>query len=241
MLICLFMQAVVQFLKKWLKRAFITLVVVFISFHVLVVGLLKLWQTQPVHASMFMLSHQLFSDTKLQQHWVNADAISTHMKRAVIASEDAKFVQHDGFDVDAMKAAFEKNQQKGRVRAGGSTITQQLAKNLFLTSHRSYVRKGEEAIITYLIENIWSKKRILTVYLNVVEFGDGIFGVEAASQHYFNKPASKLGKAQAALLASMLPRPKYYQKNLKNPHLQRKKRVIMKRMRVSQLPIDESD
>lgn len=225
-----------QFLKKWAKRLIIASVVLFISLHLFIIGLLKLWQTQPVHASMFMLRHQLFADTKLQQHWVNADAISTNMKRAVIASEDAKFTQHDGFDMDAMKAAFEKNQKKGKVRAGGSTITQQLAKNLFLTSHRSYIRKGEEALITYLIETMWSKKRILTVYLNVAEFGDGIYGVESASQHYFKKPASKLNKAQAALLASMLPRPKYYQKNLQNRHLQRKKRVIMRRMAASKLP-----
>lgn len=225
-----------QLLKKWLKRLVLLCMVVFFSFNLLVMALLALWKTQPVNASMFMLSHTLFGDTPVVKKWVASSDISVHMKRAVIASEDARFTQHNGFDIDAMKAAVEKNKASGSVRVGGSTISQQLAKNLFLFSHRSYVRKAEEALITYFLEKFWSKQRILTVYLNVVEFGDGIYGVEAAAQHYFNRPAKRLTKEQAALLASMLPRPKYYQHHFKSRHLHRKKRVIMKRMALSKLP-----
>ena len=166
--------------------------------------------------------------------------ISFHLlivaKQAAVVSEDAKFATHNGFDVDGIERAIKVNEASGRVGVGGSTISQQLAKNLFLTSHRSYIRKGEEAVITVMMEGMWDKQRILEVYLNVAEFGEGIYGIEAAAQHYYGKKKKNLSREQSALLISMLPNPKYYQKNLNNRRLQNKKRIIMKRMPSAVLP-----
>ena len=130
---------------------------------------------------------------QLKQQWVPYERISIHLKRAIIAAEDAKFVDHEGFDWEGMQKALEKNQKKGRFVAGGSTISQQLAKNLFLTPTKSYFRKVEEAIITLMLENLWSKRRIFEVYLNVIEWGNGVFGAEAAARHYYNSNAAQLG------------------------------------------------
>lgn len=182
-----------------------------------------------------MLAHQL-NGGQLSQTWVDYDTIAKTVKQAAIASEDANFIQHNGFDIKSIEMAIKANEKAGGISMGGSTITQQLAKNLFLTHHRSYIRKGEEAIIAIMIEKLWDKKRILEVYLNVVEFGDGIYGIESASRYYFDKSAKELNKEQAALLISLLPNPKYYQKNLNNKRLQNKKRIIVKRMKSVQLP-----
>lgn len=206
-----------------------------VAFHVLVGGLLLLWKTQPVNNSMFMLAHRLQGGS-VQHTWAEYEQIAKSAKQAAIASEDAKFVSHNGFDFDGIEAAIEKNKQSGEASAGGSTITQQLAKNLFLTSHRSYIRKADEAVITIMIEGMWSKQRILAVYLNVAEFGDGIYGIEAAAQHYFNKPAKKLGRAESALLISMLTNPKYYQDNMGNRRLRNKQKIILRRMNSAKLP-----
>lgn len=223
-------------LKKWLiKWVVFPLLLLVISFHLLVAGLLVVWKDSPVNNSMFMLSHRLQGGS-VSQIWVDDSQIAKYAKQAAIASEDAKFASHNGFDMEGIEAAIKANEKAGGISMGGSTITQQLAKNLFLTSHRSYIRKGEEAIITVMIEQLWDKERILTVYLNVAEFGDGIYGIEAAAQHYFDKPASKLNKEQSALLISMLPNPKYYQKNQNAKRLQNKKRIIMRRMPSAVLP-----
>ena len=220
---------------KFIKRLFWSLMLLVVAFHILVAGLLALWKTQPVSNSMFMLAHRLGGGSVTQQ-WVDYDKISTSVKQAAIASEDAKFVNHEGFDIDGIEAAMQKNEATVKMAAGGSTISQQLAKNLFLTSHRSYVRKGEEAIITVMIENMWDKQRILTVYLNVAEFGNGIYGIEAAAQHYFDKPAAKLNRDEAALLISMLPNPKYYEKHRNAKRLKNKQRIILRRMKYAALP-----
>lgn len=185
--------------------------------------------------SMFMLTHRLKGGS-VTQTWVEYDDIAKSVKQAAIASEDAKFTTHNGFDLDAINTAIKANEASGAISMGGSTISQQLAKNLFLTSHRSYIRKAEEAIITVMMEKMWDKKRILTVYLNVVEFGDGIYGIEAAAQHYFKKSAAKLNKEQSALLISMLPNPKYFEQHMDNRRLQNKKRIILKRMPSAALP-----
>lgn len=211
------------------------LLIVFIVFHLLVASLLLMWQTYPVTNSMFMLSHRL-SGGVVAQDWVDYDDIAKGAKQAAIASEDAKFIVHNGFDIDGIERAMKMNEKSGVVSVGGSTITQQLAKNLFLTSHRSYIRKAEEAIITMMIENMWDKKRILEVYLNIAEFGKGIYGIQAASKHYFNKSAKSLSNEQAALLISMLPNPKYYQKNRNDKRLKNKQRIIMARMPSAHLP-----
>lgn len=182
-----------------------------------------------------MLAHNLKGKT-VYHSWVDYNNISQFAKQAAIASEDGKFSIHNGFDLDGIEKAIQTNEKKGAIRAGGSTISQQLAKNLFLTSHRSYIRKGEEAIITIMMESIWDKQRILEVYLNVVEFGDGIYGIESAARHYFNTSANQLNKEQSALLISLLPNPKYYQKHLNNKRLQAKKRLVMQRMAGADLP-----
>ena len=170
-------------IAKFIKRVLMVLILLFVAFNILVAGLLAVWKTQPINNSMFMLLHRL-SGGSVTQTWVDYDQIAKSAKQAAIASEDAKFVTHQGFDMQGIEVAMKKNESSGTLSAGGSTITQQLAKNLFLTSHRSYIRKGEEALITVMIEKMWDKQRILTAYLNVAEFGDGIYGIEAAAQHY---------------------------------------------------------
>ena len=172
----------------------------------------------------------------MQHQWVPYNRISNNLKRAVIASEDDSFVDHEGVDWEAMQKAYEKNQKKGKVVSGGSTITQQLAKNLFLSGERSYLRKGQELIITYMLELCMSKERILEIYLNSVEWGVGVFGAEAASQHYYHVSASALSVAQAARLAVMLPKPRYFDKNQGSGYLQRRTEIIVKRMNSAELP-----
>ena len=201
----------------------------------MVAGFLVLWGNTPVENSAFMLWHRL-SGGDVTQSWVDYDRIAKSAKQAAIVSEDAKFVSHHGFDFDSIQAAIAANEAEGAISAGGSTISQQLAKNLFLTSHRSYLRKGEEAIITVMMESMWTKQRILEVYLNVAEFGEGIYGIEAAAQHYFNRSAAKLNREQAALLISMLPNPKYYGKNINAKRLRNKQRIILRRMNTAAIP-----
>jgi len=161
--------------------------------------------------------------------WVDWSEISPNAKLAVMASEDQRFPEHFGFDFEAMAKAWDHNQSGGRVR-GGSTISQQLAKNLFLWPGRSYVRKGLEAYFTGLIEAFWPKRRILEVYLNVAEFGTGIFGVEAAAQAYFHKPAAKLSASEAALLAAVLPNPIRYQVDRPSRYVRERQAWIMWQM-----------
>jgi monofunctional biosynthetic peptidoglycan transglycosylase len=172
----------------------------------------------------------------LKYVWVPYAKISPHLKRAMIAAEDAKFVDHEGFDWDGIALAMEKNQKKGRVVAGGSTITQQLAKNLFLTPARSYWRKSEEAVITVLLETMLSKERIFELYLNVIEWGNGVFGAEAAARHYFGISAAQLDAGQAARLAAMAPNPRFYERNPGAPGLERKTGIILARMPSAEVP-----
>ena len=173
---------------------------------------------------------------RLQQQWVPYSKISNNLKRAVLVAEDDKFVDHEGFDWDGIQKALEKNEKKGKVVAGGSTITQQLAKNLFLSGDRSMIRKGEEAIITVMMEHILDKERILEIYLNVIEWGDGVFGAEAASRNYYGVSASQLSVEQAAKLAAMVPRPRFYDRNRNAPWLMKKTQIIIERMPRAQLP-----
>ena len=194
------------------------------------------------------------------QQWVPYSQISDNLKRAVIASEDDSFTNHDGVDWDALEKAWEKN-AKAEQRAakqttvkpnaspskaatvpkppkivGGSTITQQLAKNLFLSGERTLVRKGQEFVLTMMLEHLLTKQRILEIYLNSVEWGEGVFGAEAAAQHYFHKPASQLNSYEAARLAVMLPRPRYYEKLPNSGYLASRAGVITGRMGDAQLP-----
>lgn len=172
----------------------------------------------------------------LQFKWVPYARISSNLKRAIIASEDANFSEHGGVDWDALEKAYEKNEKRGKVVAGGSTITQQLAKNLFLSGERSYLRKGQEFIITYMLEELMDKERIFEIYLNVVEWGNGVFGAEAAAQHYYGTSAAALGASQSARLAVMLPRPRFYDKNRGSAYLARRTALILRRMGSAELP-----
>lgn len=162
--------------------------------------------------------------------------ISSHLKRAIVASEDAKFLNHDGFDWEGIQDAWEKNLQKGRIVAGGSTISQQLAKNLFLSSQRTPWRKAQEAVITVMLEMVLDKQRIFEIYLNVVEWGDGVFGAEAAARYYYRTSAAKLAKPQAAKLAAMLPNPRYYDSHRNDRRLLRKSAIIVRRMTYADIP-----
>lgn len=222
-------------LKKIIRWALGLTLAIFIGFHAVVAMLLGVGRFVPVTESAFMMAHRIGGGS-VQQTWVDYDDIAKPVKQAAIASEDARFSQHHGFDFESIERAIKTNEAQGAISMGGSTISQQLAKNLFLTSHRSYIRKAEEAIIVVMMEGIWDKKRILEVYLNVVEFGDGIYGIEAAARHYYGKSAKQLNREQAALLISMLPNPKYFQKNKNAKRLRNKQRIILGRMNSAVLP-----
>ena len=173
---------------------------------------------------------------KLTQQWVPYERISAHLKRAVVASEDAKFLDHEGFDWEAIQDALAKNQRKGRVVAGASTISQQLAKNLFLSGERSWVRKGQEAVITAMLEQAMSKRRILELYLNFAEWGEGVFGAEAAARHHFGVGAAAVGASQAAFLAAILPSPRRYARGMTTPYVAGRIETILARMPAAQIP-----
>ncbi len=173
---------------------------------------------------------------QLQHQWVPYNRISPHLKRAIIAAEDANFAEHEGVDWEALQKAYEKNAKKGKVVSGGSTITQQLAKNLFLSGQRSYLRKAQEMVITFMLEAVMDKRRIFEIYLNVVEWGNGVFGCEAASRKYYGVPAANLGPAEAAKLAVMLPNPRYFGRHLDSSYLARRTLLIQTRMNSADLP-----
>ncbi|WP_096699878.1 transglycosylase domain-containing protein [Polaromonas sp. AER18D-145] len=200
-------------------------------------------------------------ELKWRQQWVPYAELPANLKRAVIASEDATFIEHEGVDLEALEKAWEKNTQAeqradkaasrlssraapaGMAKAakppkivGGSTITQQLAKNLFLSGERTLMRKGQELVLTLLLEALLSKQRILEIYLNNVEWGEGVFGAEAAAQHYFRKPASKLSAYEAARLAVMLPRPKYFETRPGSGYLASRASTIAARMGGVEVP-----
>ena len=185
------------------------------------------------------------------QHWRDYDQIADTLKRAVIASEDDSFANHDGVDWEAMERAWERNAKaeaaaanrsakNGPVRPikirGGSTITQQLAKNLLLSGERSLLRKGQELVLTFALERLLSKRRILEIYLNHVEWGIGVFGAEAAAQHYFKKSAAQLSAWEAARLAVMLPRPRYFEQRPRSAYLNQRAATIVARMKRAELP-----
>lgn len=224
-------------MKAFLARTLLILVSLVLLVQLWIFASLAWWRTHPVETTM-MMRIDYWSDTSkpIKQQWRDYDQISDYMKHAVVAAEDGKFLQHHGFDWAGMQFALERNKDKGKVVAGGSTISQQLAKNLFLYNKRSFLRKGQEAVATWMMERMWSKERILEVYLNSVEFGDNIYGVEAATQYYFGKSSRSLSREQAAFLAAILPNPKYYQDHRSDRKLLYRKRMIQKYMRYSHIP-----
>ena len=173
---------------------------------------------------------------KLAHQWVPYSRISVHLKRAVVASEDDRFLDHTGFDWEAMQKAYERNAREGEIVAGASTIPQQLAKNLFLTGSRTWWRKAQEAVITAMLETVLTKRRILEIYLNVVEWGDGVYGAQAAAHYHFGVTAATLSPAQAARLAVMLPSPRSYPPGRDTLYLQHRTATILARMSHARVP-----
>lgn len=169
---------------------------------------------------------------KITQIWVPLNIVPSHLIKAVLIAEDDKFWSHEGFDFEAIKKAIEKDIKKGKFAFGGSTITQQLARNLYLTPEKALLRKIKEAIITWRIERVITKKRILELYLNVVEWGDGIFGIEAASRYYYNKPSSELNPEESARLAAVLPNPKRYSPTGESKYIEMRARLILDIMKM---------
>lgn len=207
---------------RWIKKIFIIL---FIAQFVYII-LLK-WIDPPITMTQFV---SWVSGHGLKRDYVDRSGISPEARLAVIASEDQLFPDHSGFDWKSIKKAQRYNEKKpGRIR-GASTISQQVAKNVFLWQGRSWVRKGLEVYFTFMIEKIWGKKRILEVYLNVIETGDGIFGIERAANIYFNKPAKNLTRQEAAMIAACLPNPKRYKVKPLSSYVQFRSRAIMKQM-----------
>ncbi len=175
-------------------------------------------------------------DLSIQHVWVPYERVSRNLKRAIIASEDANFVNNNGYETDAILQAWEKNKARGHIVRGGSTISQQLARNLFLSPEKSYIRKGQELIITWMLETLLDKERIFEIYLNSVEWGNGVYGAEAAAHYYYRTSAAQLSAWQAARLAVMLPRPKYFDEHRNSPYLAQRAAVIARRMGAAELP-----
>ena len=203
------------FLKIW--RTFLKIC---LWFFIISIGSAILFRWLPIPVTPFMLMqcvNQVFDDKrhlKLNKDWVSLEKISPNLQLAVVCSEDQNFMEHYGFDLDAIEKALKHNKNHKRKR-GASTISQQTAKNVFLYDGRNWLRKGLEVYFTFLIETCWSKERIIEVYLNIIEFGDGVYGAEAASQQFFHASAQKLTRSQAALLAAVLPAPRRF--SAKNP------------------------
>ena len=223
-----------------IKKIFRFLVKLFLYFLGISIGLVILFKFVPVPVTplMFIRSlEQISSGEKLvwKHDWVSIDEMSIHIQKAVIASEDGKFTSHNGFDVKAIEKAYENNQKGKRIK-GGSTITQQTAKNVFLWPGRSYLRKGLEAYFTVLIEIVWGKERIMEVYLNSIEMGNGIYGIEAASQHWFKKSAKNLTKKEAAAIAAILPNPRKFKATNSSRYIERRKNNIHGQMRLYNKP-----
>jgi len=227
--------------KMWLKKLLIIGVAWIVVWHLSIFLHIVsyIWYDPSSTAFMEEQMEMLQQDNasiKKRQYWVPYSSISTSLKRALIAAEDAKFLDHDGFDWDGIENALEKNLSKGKIVAGGSTISQQLAKNLFLSASKTPWRKLDEAFITIMLETILDKQRIYEIYLNVIEWGSGIYGAEAAAQYYFGVPAKRLNVNQSAYLAAMVTNPRYYQTHRRSAHLLHKSTVLIKRMRQSDIP-----
>ena len=228
-------------IKRWFWRGLLLAIVLVVLYQLWIFMHILWWVQHNPSSSAFMRTslstlQEENPDATLKHQWVEYYKISRNLKRAVIASEDAKFVGHEGFDWDGIQKAYEKNWQKGKIVAGGSTISQQLAKNLFLSTGRTPWRKLEEVAITWMLERMMSKRRIFEIYLNVIEWGNGVFGAEAAARHYYKTSAANLSAGQAAKLAAMIPNPKYYDKHREARGLVRKTGIIESRMRYAAVP-----
>lgn len=228
---------------QYLRRLVLRLTLWFLG---LSVGLTALYSFVPVPFTLLMVRRtieQMFDskrDVRWEKDWVSLKEISPHLQLAVVCAEDQEFLEHEGFDFEAIEKAYKHNQKSTRKR-GASTISQQTAKNVFLWPARSWLRKGLEVYFTFLIETLWSKERIMTAYLNVIEYGDGIYGAEAAARHYFNKSAKDLNRKEAALLAAVLPNPLNYSVTNPQPNVRERQSWIIRQMRYWGGKIDYED
>lgn len=204
---------------------------ILVWFVIITVGIVVFYKWVPVPITPLMVIRYFENDSpKLLNHdWEPIENISKNLQLAVICSEDQSFVTHTGFDLNAIEKAYENNKKGKRVK-GGSTISQQTAKNVFLWPQRSWLRKGLEVYFTFLIETIWDKERIMEVYLNSIEMGNGIYGAESAAQYWFKKPASKLSKLEASAIAAILPNPRKYKANPVTNYIASRKSWIMTQM-----------
>lgn len=228
-------------IRGFIGRVLLALVLLVLLYQLWIFLHICYWVHQNPTSTAFMrdrleLMREDRPKAKLKHQWVDYKNISPNLKRAVMAAEDSRFLEHDGFDWDGIQKAYEKNLKKGKLVAGGSTISQQLAKNLFLSSSRTPWRKLQEAIITLMLETIMTKQRILEIYLNMIEWGNGVFGAEAAAKHYYGVKARHLSSYQAAKMAAMIPNPRYYDKRRSTRFLTRKTATIQSRMYMVKVP-----
>lgn len=217
------------------------LLVLLIFYQAWIAAHIAWWKDHNPATSAFMddrltIMQSIDPKARLKHKWIAYRNISDNLKRALIAAEDAKFVDHEGFDWEGIQKAYEKNMARGKIVAGGSTISQQLAKNLFLSTQRTPWRKAEETIITLMLEAILDKQRIFDIYLNTIEWGNGVFGAEAAARHYYQISASQLSIEQAAKLAAMVPNPRYYDNHPEAKGLLRKTEIILENMEYADIP-----
>ena len=231
----------VHFSWRWLRRGLAVLVLLLLAWQGWYLGWVVWWKFVNPSTTSFMslrLDELREKDPHagLKQQWVPYERVSAHLKRAVVAAEDAKFSEHEGFDWEGIQKALEKNQKKGRIVAGGSTSSQQLAKNLFLSASKTPWRKAQEAVITLMLEAVLDKRRILEIYLNVVDWGNGVFGAEAAARHYYGTSAAQVSAEQAARLAVLLPNPRKFGRLPNSPYLAARSQVILGRMNAADIP-----
>jgi monofunctional biosynthetic peptidoglycan transglycosylase len=230
-----------KLLWRWSWRVFLLALIALVAIQFWFLVHVWYWAGNNPESTAFMrarleILQQDNPKARLRQQWVPYQRISGHLKRAIVAAEDAKFVSHNGFDWDGIQKAYEKNLREGEIVAGGSTITQQLAKNLFFSGERTWWRKAQEAVVAVMIETVMSKRRILEIYLNVIEWGEGVFGAEAAARHHYGTTAAGLSPEQAARLAAVVPSPRRYGPASDTAYLQRRTQTLLARMNSAQIP-----
>lgn len=201
-----------------------------VAFFVTTIFSVIIYKYVPVYVTPLMVIRAVSSSESIHHEWISLEKMPKDMVKAVIASEDAHFLSHNGFDFKAIKQAIEHNKKNNKTKRGASTISQQTAKNVFLWPSRSWLRKGLEAYFTVLIELFWDKQRIIEVYLNSIEMGDGIFGIAAVADKHFDKEPEKLTKRQCALIAATLPNPIKFNSAAPSPYMRKRQRVILREM-----------
>ena len=227
-------MSALRFIGRWTWRALLGALLLLVTIQFWFFVHVAYWTKFDPASTAFMRARlEVLRSTnpkaQLRHQWVAYPKISVHLKRSVIAAEDARFLEHNGFDVEGIKQAWERNRREGALVAGGSTISQQLAKNLFFSGKRTWWRKGQEAVVAVMLEALMSKQRIFEIYLNVIEWGDGVFGAEAAARFHYGGSAAGLSTAQAARLAAMVPSPRRYGPGANTAYLNQRTAIIQAR------------